>query len=464
MIRAACESLGLSTRGSKRENMTRLQKFYEQQELLAMHSAATTLAAEGKRSVVMQKKPNKPTAQEVEAHNLTHEPYEPWCEVCVQFRARQDKHPTTDGTRSSSSLISFDFGFASRTADSPNKISFLACHDRDTGLVAALPALGKGGKFFQYFVTELTRFVVSTGYREVRMRCDSEPATLAILEATIKTCRILGIQVTGEPTAVGNHEANGGAERTVELVRSHANILVTSLESCCGADRQVFGCDHPIYSWALVHSAWLHNRFKVSQGQTPYERACGRVYSGRLAQFGERVMAYLRQEKKADPKWLPAIWLGKTLSNDCHVLCEKGVILVSRSIRRLPDGFNLEMLGSFESAPWDHGLTSLGHKLIQTKRQQGPGPLAAMPAAGTPDEAAEDPPAEGEMAMEGRGRDIGEPRSSSVLPLEVDRQDVVQGEIPAKAGMKPPPFNAVISGEVEMHGPSPSAPYVWMFL
>ena len=116
------------------------------------------------------------------------------------------------------------------------------------------------------------------------------------------------------------------------------------------------------------------------------------------------------------------------------------------------------MLGSVESAPWDHGLTSLGHKLIQTKRQQGPGPLAAMPAAGTPDEAAEDPPAEGEMAMEGRGRDIGEPRSSSVLPLEVDRQDVVKGEIPAKAGMKPPPFNAVISGEVEMHGPSPSAP------
>ena len=32
---------------------------------------------------------------------------------------------------------------------------------------------------------------------------------------------------------------------------------------------------------------------KVSQGQTPYERSCGRVYSGRLAQFGERVMAYL---------------------------------------------------------------------------------------------------------------------------------------------------------------------------
>ena len=121
VIRTACESLGLSTRGSKRENMTRLQKYYEQQELLAMHSAATTLAAEGRRPVVMQKKPNQPTAQQREAHALTHEPYEPWCELCVQFRARQDKHPVSDGTRSSSSLVSFDFGFASRTADSSNK-------------------------------------------------------------------------------------------------------------------------------------------------------------------------------------------------------------------------------------------------------------------------------------------------------------------------------------------------------
>ena len=136
---------------------------------------------------------------------------------------------------------------------------------------------------------------------------------------------------------------------------------------------------------------------------------CGRVYSGRLAQFGERVMAYLRQEKKADPKWLPAIWLGKTLSNDCHVLCDKGTILVSRSIRRLPNGFNLEMLGQVESAPCDHGLTSLGHKLLQTKRHQGPGPMPAMAAAQTPDEAAEDPPS----GEEGRGVVGGEATEAS---------------------------------------------------
>ena len=141
-------------------------------------------------------------------------------------------------------------------------------------------------------------------------------------------------------------------------------------------------------------------------------------------------------EKKADPKWLPAIWLGKTLSNDCHVLCDRGTILVSRSIRRLPNGFNLEMLGQVESAPCDHGLTSLGHKLLQTKRHQGPGPMPAMAAAQTPDEAAEDPPSE----EEGRGvvdEEVAE--ASRALDVKVDEQHGGSENIPSKAGMKPPP-------------------------
>ena len=123
-----------------------------------------------------------------------------------------------------------------------------------------------------------------------------------------------------EPTAIGSHQSNGGAERAVEPIRSHANILVTHLESCCKATKQIFSCCHPVYGWALVHSAWVHNRFRVSQGQTAYERATGRSYSGRVAQYGERVMAFIKQEKKADPKWLPATRLGKAISNDIHIV------------------------------------------------------------------------------------------------------------------------------------------------
>ena len=218
MIRTACETWGLSTRGSKRECMSRLQKFIQHQELLATRAAASTMRAESKRQVHEQKRPVQPSAQEVASHNLVHEPFQEWCEICVQFRARQDKRPVSDGTSTSSSLVSFDFGFASRTSDSDDRVTFLACHDRDTGLLGAIPSLAKGGKHFQHLVTELVRFVVSTGHRELRMRCDGEPSTLALLEACVKTCRTLGIRVVPEPTAIGSHQSNGGAQQSCQYL------------------------------------------------------------------------------------------------------------------------------------------------------------------------------------------------------------------------------------------------------
>ena len=119
-----------------------------------------------------------------------------------------------------------------------------------------------------------------------------------LLQAACKACRSLGIKETPEPTAVGNHQANGGAVRAVELIRSHANILITHVEGCCGTGKQIFGCNHPVYSLALPHAAWLRNRFRVSCGQTAFERATGRCYSGRIAQFGEHVFGlFVRNER-----------------------------------------------------------------------------------------------------------------------------------------------------------------------
>ena len=63
-------------------------------------------------------------------------------------------------------------------------------------------------------------------------------------------------------------------------------------------------------------------------------------------------MAFIKQEKKADPKWLPAIWLGN--------VADHSVILVTRSIRRLPDAFNLEMCGDIESRPLGSRFCSIG--------------------------------------------------------------------------------------------------------
>ena len=364
-LREACKALNLSKNGAKKTCLNRLRRYVEHQSIVASHAAESTLRAEGQRQPVQQKRPITPTQEQVAAHSLTHEPYEDWCELCVQHRARQDKHAISDGSRTECSTICFDFGFFARSSeDDAGKLTVLCCHDKWSGLIGAIPAPGKGGKWFRHLVTELARLVVSTGHREVGLRCDSEPTTLSILEACAKTCRALGIKINAEPTKVGDHQANGGAERVVELVRSHAGILMSQVEKECNLNQQVFGAMHPLYSWAVSHAAWVHNRFKVVSGQTAFEKTSGRMYTGKLCQFGERALSFLRPSRKGDPKWIPGIWLGKTVSNDGHIVACKDVLYVTRSVRRLPSGFDSKLLQEISVHTWDHGVASLGHRLV----------------------------------------------------------------------------------------------------
>lgn len=117
----------------------------------------------------------------------------------------------------------------------------------------------------------------------------------------------------------------------MRLLRSHASVLIGQIEEACGCKSQTVGCNHPLYAWALLHSAWVLNRFKVRTGMTPFEICSGRSYNGRLVLFGERVLAYLKSEKKAKPQWQTGLWLGKTIQGECHIVSAAAGILVTRS-------------------------------------------------------------------------------------------------------------------------------------
>ena len=67
-----------------------------------------------------------------------------------------------------------------------------------------------------------------------------------------------------------------------------------------------------------------------------------------------------------------SIWLGKVHLSDTHIIAYQGTLFVTRSIGRLPVQHNLDLLGSIEVGPWDHGFASLGHKLVSTKRLSVP--------------------------------------------------------------------------------------------
>jgi hypothetical protein len=181
--------------------------------------------------------------------------------------------------------------------------------------------------------TEVVRFIMQTQHREIAIKTDREPSILALTDAVRRACKSFGITVYDEAVPVGDHQANGAAEITVQILRQKAGMWLQQVEDHVAGGKTLFSSMHPLYAWAILHAGWVQNRFVVNAGQTPYERANDRCYSGKICMFGEDVLGYLRVEK-GGPKWQHGLWLGKVASGDMHVVGTADGIFLTRSIRR----------------------------------------------------------------------------------------------------------------------------------
>ena len=402
-MRAACRFLGLAATGNRSQCFKRICKHLKERDLIDADAVRHRLQADSERRPNMQSVPSNPTDAERREHNLTHWPFKPWCPLCIAFKSRQDRHPQIrDHATSPNSVVSFDFGFCSRRGDE-DKLTVLFAHDRFTKMVIAIPTPAKGGKYVSYLATELGRFVVQTGHNPVTLRTDNEPSTLRILEATRKALRSVNIATYVETSAPGDRQANGAAETTVNIIRQQAALLVRQLEQGggCEDDRFIFQSHHPVFSWSLLHASWLHNHYSVYQTHTPFEMVSDRSYTGKICFFGEAVYGYLKPEAKSNPKWIKGVWLGKTMTNDTHIIGTSKGIFITRSVRRLTEPWDLKLAGDVESSPWDFGYAALGSRLVLAKRVLPPQPepvviplsepilMAGSPI--TPDEAGYDP-------------------------------------------------------------------------
>ena len=123
----------------------------------------------------------------------------------------------------------------------------------------------------------------------------------------------------------------------------------------------------------------------MKSATTAYERACGRFYSRKIAMFGEAVMGFLRASLKGLSQWTRGVWLSKAISNDSHIIGTPTGIFLTRSIRRLPTSFDLELLGELTASPWNCGCASLGHRLVHAKRVVPPPAVAFDSSLRLPD-------------------------------------------------------------------------------
>ena len=212
-----------------------------------------------------------PAEEDIRQRELTHEPFQPWCKACVQFRARQDKHPEHAHSGTSKSTVSFDFGYFSRETDEKDRLTCLFLRDHHTKACYAIPTERKGGPSLTCMVTEAARFIVRLGHRSVKLRCDNENAITAVKNSLQKVLRGLGIEAIKDTVPIDSHQSNGPVEQTVEIVGQHAAVLMHDLERGCGAEegQVLFSTRH---LRAIAHACWVRNRFTVSHGKNT---ACG---------------------------------------------------------------------------------------------------------------------------------------------------------------------------------------------
>ena len=102
--------------------------------------------------------------------------------------------------------------------------------------------------------------------------------------------RAVNVNTNVETSAPHDHQANGAAEVTVQVIRQQAALLLRQLEIGGGSEEFLSGSHHAMFAWSMLHASWLHNRFMISNGFTAFEKTFDRQCTGKLAKFGECMM------------------------------------------------------------------------------------------------------------------------------------------------------------------------------
>ena len=211
-LRSACGFYGISQSGGKLKCYGRLVNHLKKLELELMTNAAQQATAE------MERKPKSPTlavppSEELQRqHELTHTPYQPWCESCVCFKAHANKQLRDDGARCSGTpTVSFDLAYIRSIPEGTDPqdvaaLPFLVMTDSASGFVGCVPLRSKGQ--LELMTREILSFTAGLGYAEVIYRCDNEPTMRQLLKYVVSTRLSMGLptrSVTHLPILMETH-------------------------------------------------------------------------------------------------------------------------------------------------------------------------------------------------------------------------------------------------------------------
>ena len=321
--------------------------------------------------------PKEPTAQERAEHELTHLPFRSWCKTCVMSKSRQDH---SKKLRLKQPVLQCDYSFFT-DPKVEGSVTILNVRDVMSGLALACVVPNKGRSV--YAEGELRRFILETGRTFGVLQADPETSLVALAETV--TSELGGLSLRKSPTEW--KQAQGAVGNSQQLLYAQVRTLRRDLADRYGT---LVPITSPVFTWLVKHAQFLLNNFAIrSDGLTPFERRWSKRYTSALCKFGEIVLCRLRgKQPKADPSWVPGLWLGRDTSADMHVVGTTSGVFKTRSIRRLPvsEQVDKQLLKDFQAKPWDpkgRGEDTDVLVLPQAPETQGLPPLPVQQTDGT---------------------------------------------------------------------------------
>ena len=303
---------------------------------------------------IAQSTPLKPSAQEVDEHNVTHLPYRSWCNHCVRGRGRALAHQRVredaDDKARRRPRVSMDYFYLGRREEECLPLLAILEEKSQRTFSVAMPC--KGVTDHQYPVTIVVKLLRCLGLQDAVLKTDTERSLVALRNEV--QARLPGVGF--EDAVKGESEANGPIENAVGKLQGMCRTLKSALEANYGA---AISSRHPILPWLIDYAGTLLSRFSRGQdGRTPYERSTGKRWQLKLPAFGECVLFQRlkgeRNPAKIEPRFEDGVYLGLQEGTALKWIGTDRGVERAWSVKRRPrdEQWKKEALESLVGLPW----------------------------------------------------------------------------------------------------------------
>jgi hypothetical protein len=253
-------------------------------------------------------------------------------------------------------VIAFDYGFLGDRDEDESRSSPILVTKCDGDRWVDADLLPSKGLVHKHNVKTLVENVRKSGFAKCILKCDNEPAILALrAEAAKILSRDFGKQILDENPAKGESQSNGMAENAVKEMKGVVRSQKHLAEELHG---KAIGPHHVVLPFLVHHAGSMISRAQRGlDGRTAFELRRGKPYRKPLPSITEAVM-YLPTGKRVSTlrdRWLVGLFLGVQDCSDEVVIGTEHGIFKARSIKRMEPTLrgNAALLDKIKGSPWD---------------------------------------------------------------------------------------------------------------